>query len=81
MRRIFRRHLTDRPQGPRQILRADDDQRNGADHHYLTPAHVQHGVAPTLPLRCNDVSLATRRADQPILCSVVAVVVVAVDDV
>jgi len=44
------RHLPDRSQGLRQILGADDDQRDGADHHHLTPAHVQHGVALTLPL-------------------------------
>ena len=35
--------LPERAQGLRQILRADDDERDGADHQHLAPAHVEHG--------------------------------------
>jgi len=31
-----------------EILRADDNQRHGADHHDLTPTQVQHDVVSNL---------------------------------
>ena len=68
----LRGHLTDRTQGAGQVLRADDDQGNGADHHYLTPAHVQHGAAWTFLSPKKERRSEAALRNQPTLCSVVA---------